>query len=321
LFAGCPETLSISDGVFELDRDLIDLALRRGRLLVRDDVRAAGISPGQWARRTQLGLWVALAPGAWRHLATEETWALRARAVLHWLGDDAALHGLSALHWWGVDPREPDEVEVFLPRGRRSVRQSALRGVSGPCRLHTGDWRPSELRRRDGIRLQEPGRAIVAAAAHERSARELERIIDESIRQRLMSRRSLSERIAASAGSGHPGIRLLRSLLLDSGGESYLERRFLGLVRRAGLPRPQCQVVHRSGSTHLARVDFLFPGTDVVVEVTGRLGHASDAERRADARRRNALQRAGRVVLEFTTADVLDEQQYVLATLVDWLST
>lgn len=304
--------VSNSGDVLELDRELIDLALRRGHLLVRDDVRTAGFTDGQWARRLELGFWVPLAPGVWRHLATEETWRLRARAVLHWLGDDAALSGASALHWWGIDPREPDDVDVLVPRERRSVR--------GPCRLHTGEWRPQDLRRCDGVRLQEPGRAIVAAAAHEGRAEVLERIIDEAIRQRLLSRRSLSDRIAASGGSGHTGVRLLRTLLLDTGGESFLERRFLGLVRRAGLPRPRCQVVHRAGGTHLARVDFLFPGTDVVVEVTGRLGHVSDAERRADARRRNALQREGRVVLEFTTADVLDEREYVVATLRDWLA-
>lgn len=295
----------------ELDRRLIDLALERHRLLVRDDVRAAGLSHAQWARRLQLGLWVPLAPGVWTHRATEPTWALRARAVLQWLGEDAALYGRSALHWWGVDQREPDDVEVLVPRERRSLR--------GPCRLHTGGWRPNELRRSNGVRLQEPCQAIVAAAGHDRSADALERTIDEAVRRRLVSRRALSTRIAASAGSGHAGVRLLRTLLLDSGGESFLERRFLGLVRRAGLPRPDCQVVHRSGGTHLARVDFLFPGTDVVVEVTGRLGHATDAERRADARRRNALQQAGRVVLEFTTADVLDAREYVVATLRDWL--
>jgi very-short-patch-repair endonuclease len=108
---------------------------------------------------------------------------------------------------------------------------------------------------------------------------------------------------------------MLKALVLDSGGGSHLERRFLALIRRAGLPRPRCQVVHRSGGKHIARVDFQFPGTNVIVEVSGRLGHVSDRDRQRDARRRNALQASGHVVLEFTTADVLDGEVYVIDTI------
>ena len=87
---------------------------------------------------------------------------------------------------------------------------------------------------------------------------------------------------AVRAHRGHVrGTALLRTLLLDAGGESYLERRFLALVRRERLPRPTCQVMHKSGNQTIARVDFLFPGT--------------------------------------TTADVIDECDYVATTLRSWL--
>ena len=46
--------------------------------------------------------------------------------------------------------------------------------------------------------------------------------------------------------------------LIDAGVESWLERRFLELIREAGLPRPECQVIFRDGSRTVARVDFLF---------------------------------------------------------------
>ncbi|MDP2291191.1 MAG: hypothetical protein Q8M22_08360 [Actinomycetota bacterium] len=80
---------------------------------------------------------------------------------------------------------------------------------------------------------------------------------------------------------------LLSELLLDAGGDSYLERRFLRLVRFAGFPRPHCQVVMKSHGQRVARVDFTFPGSMIVVEVSGRLGHVSDRDRQRDARRRN----------------------------------
>ncbi|MCU1359322.1 MAG: hypothetical protein JWN99_611, partial [Ilumatobacteraceae bacterium] len=61
--------------------------------------------------------------------------------------------------------------------------------------------------------------------------------------------------------------------------------------------------------------DFQFRGTNLIVEVSGRLGHVSDRDRQRDARRRNALQASGNIVLEFTTADVLDAQPYVIETV------
>jgi hypothetical protein len=37
-----------------------------------------------------------------------------------------------------------------------------------------------------------------------------------------------------------------------------LERRFIELYRRAGLPRPATQVIHRRDGARFARFDFLF---------------------------------------------------------------
>jgi hypothetical protein len=62
-----------------------------------------------------------------------------------------------------------------------------------------------------------------------------------------------------------------------------LERRFLELVRTAGVARPRTQVVHRKDGRHVARVDFLFDEEGVVVEVSGRKGHSTPSERARDA--------------------------------------
>lgn len=279
-----------------------------------DDLHRVGMSWGQWARRLERGEWLPEAPRVWRHRSTPTSWQLRARASLMWLGGDAALFGRTAAAWWGIDLRAPDIVEFVVPRRRRRF--------DSPLVVHTTTvWEPARLRRRDGVRLTDPARTIVDMAAREGSARALETVIDEGIRQRLTTPVHLRRYLDELGGPGRPGTTMLRAVLLDSGGESFLERRFLRLVRQAKLPRPLCQVVHRTDGERIARVDFLFPGTDVVVEVTGRLGHASDAERRRDARRRNDLQRMGRLVLEFTTADVLDDGDHVVTTLRSVLDT
>jgi very-short-patch-repair endonuclease len=229
-----------------------------------------------------------------------------------WLGPQAALHGRTAATWWGIDQRPIETVEFVVPRTRRTV--------DGPFVVHTTTvWNTAELVRRDGVRLTNATRTIIDMASSESSAHALEKVIDEAMRQRRVTLSRRTKRAVELCSSGRRGSVLLRTLLLDSGGESYLERRFLALVRRERLPRPTCQVMHTSGNKTIARVDFLFPGTNVVVEVSGRLGHASDRERQKDARRRNALQLEGRIVLEFTTADVIDECDYVATTLRSWL--
>ncbi|MEJ7800800.1 MAG: DUF559 domain-containing protein, partial [Ilumatobacter sp.] len=96
------------------------------------------------------------------------------------------------------------------------------------------------------------------------------------------------------------------NLLEDAGGHTRLERRFLELMRQAGLPRPETQVVLRTpgDARFVARVDFLYPEHGFVIEVSGQLGHASPSERSRDAQRRNELQDLGLRVYEFTWDDV-----------------
>src|SRR4029450_1629470 len=94
-----------------------------------------------------------------------------------------------------------------------------------------------------------------------------------------------------------------------------LERAFLSLVRRAGLPRPTCQRIFRRGRKTIARVDFSFEPAPIVVEVASPQAHRSDAEQAKDARRRNELQALGFVVLDFTYDDVIHRPNYVVDML------
>ncbi len=252
------------------------------------------------------GRWIEVAPDHFRHAATPMTFELSVRAGAGWLGRRGALFGGSALRWLGVDVAEPARAEFLVPRH--------LRSTTDRIAVHTTTrWDPKDIVRHDGVRTCVAARALVDFASVTSSARRVEAAIDDAIRARRTALPQIVRRLNGLSGKGRHGTPLLRELLLDSGGESFLERRFLRLVRTAGLPRPACQVVFRRGSTTAARVDFLFGTT--VVEVSGRLGHVSDRERQKDARRRNQLQQSGLVVLEFTTADVIDDSDHVVATL------
>ena len=218
----------------------------------------------------------------------------------------AALFGTSALFWLGVEVAEPSTAEFLLPRQRRSA--ATLPGLHSTLR-----WDERDVIRHRGIRTSAAARALVDMATIERTASTIEDAIDSAIRLRRTALPQIRTRLVRLSGQGRHGCPLLRELLLDSGGESHLERRFLRLVRLAGFPRPQCQVVVGSRTRRTMRVDFLFDR--VVVEVSGRLGHISDRDRQKDARRRNVLQNQGFKVIEFTTVDVIDDPQYVLDQL------
>ncbi|MGE0140817.1 MAG: DUF559 domain-containing protein [Ilumatobacteraceae bacterium] len=289
------------------DLALLDIAATQHQLIQRADVDRI-MSSDQWCRRMQRGVWREVAPGVWCHRAVEIDWRLQARAGLLSLGQPASLHAETSAAWWrlgGVDVSEP---EFVVPRARKHR--------PFPFVVHsTQHFESRDLLVHDGVRLTNATRTVIDMAITKRPAGEIERVIDEAMQRRMTSFPTLQRRVTELCGRGVPGSSMLKALLLDTGGETYLERRFLALVRRAQLPKPRCQVVHRADGKRIARVDFQFARTNVIVEVSGRLGHVSDRDRQRDARRRNALQASGHLVLEFTTADVLDEQAYVIETL------
>ena len=293
-----------------MDADLALLRIARANrnLVRRPDATRAGVSPSQWQRLIDRGEWVRVAPDVWRHALTPDTWQLRALAGLMYLGDDAALFGHTAVAWWDLDVPPPPQVEFVVPRGRRHLCNELV--------VHTTQhWCRSDLHRHNGARVTSPARSIIDFAGTGVKAKVVEDAIDSGVRSRILELDSLTTRMRELEPARLAGSRLLRPLLLDSGGESKLERKFLRLVRLNGIPRPTCQVVHRShDQRRVMRVDFEYRPWNVVVEVTGRLGHVSDRERQKDARRRNALQRS-RTVLEFTTADILDDAPYVISEL------
>ena len=294
------------------DTNLIELVAEHHMLADNTLVEAAGLSRDQWCRLLRNDIWVQVVPGHFRHRATPLTWEMRVQAGSRWLGRKAALHGHTAAAWWGLDGCARDDVEFLVPRSRRHLPPWLT--------LHTTQqWSKGDVLVHNGIRTASATRAIIDMARTS-TPRALEAAIDSAVRLRLTSVPTLTKRMQQIGGRGRNGIRLLRTLLLDSGGESFLERAFLRVVREGGLPRPMPQVAHRQRDGKVMRVDFQFTDQRVIVEVSGRRGHVSDRDRQRDARRRNELQARGLAVVEFTTADVLEDPPYVIDTITTHLT-
>jgi very-short-patch-repair endonuclease len=224
------------------------------------------------------------------------TWRRDLQAALFDAGDSALASHRSAAHLHGFDGFGEGPIELITARLHRNRHVAAI--------VHT----PAEVPLRDrctvdGFRCTTPARTIVDLAAV-CTPGELENAIDSAIRLGGTSAEFLIRRHAQLRGRGRYGAPRLDAALLDVGGTNKLERRFLRLCRQANLPKPRCQIVHKRGSQTVARVDFDFASSPLVVEVEGQVGHASSRQRQRDAKRRRELFNLGRVVLSFTYEDV-----------------
>jgi very-short-patch-repair endonuclease len=92
--------------------------------------------------------------------------------------------------------------------------------------------------------------------------------------------------------------------------DSELERRFLPLARRAGLPKPET-----GPRVNGFRVDFHWPALNLVVETDGLRYHRTPAEQTRDRLRDQAHAAAGLTPLRFTHAQIEFEPDHVRATL------
>jgi hypothetical protein len=250
---------------------------------VLPDVFAVGGPPATWRRQLMSGV---------LQLGTSGVVSVRAAAALHRF--DTFRPGPLE---FTVDPF----TRTRLPFG--TVHETAL---------HDEELDRCDV---DGIRCTSPLRTVFDLAAHI-GRRRLEHVVDGGLRDGHFTEGDLLDVLARLRRSGRTGVARFEEALVVSAGPvatSVLERRFLRLVADAGLPVPVAQVVHRDGDRFVARVDFQFAGTPVIVEVEGHRYHSTRRQRQRDAERRNDLENLGNHVLVFTYEDVRERPSYVRA--------
>ena len=143
------------------------------------------------------------------------------------------------------------------------------------------------------------------------SRRKLEAMVNEADKLDLVDPERLRQ--ALDDRAGRPGVAVLRELLdrqTFTLTDSALERLFLPIARRAGLPPPLTgQLVNGF------RVDFHWPALALVVETDGLRYHRTPAQQARDRLRDQAHLAAGLTPLRFTHAQVKFEPAYVASTL------
>jgi hypothetical protein len=200
-------------------------------------------------------------------------------------GEGAALSHASAAELWKIRPRVGGALEVSLPLARRAKRK----GIKVHRRA------TMETTRHHAIPVTTPICTLVDIAPL-LSNDECEAAIGEADKLDLVHPGPL--RAALDEMRGRPGVNLLKRLIDRHTfvlTDTQLERWFLPIAHRVGLPPPLTQVWLNGG-----RVDFYWPGLGLVIEVDGGRYHRTPMQQTKDARRFQAHTAAGLVPLRFT---------------------
>ena len=237
------------------------------------------------------------------------TFAQRCMAQALSLGDDVTISHRSAAQLLGLDNFRPERlIHVTIPSDRRVARRADVH-VHRASSLH-----PADRETRSGIPVTSPVRTIVDLSTCS-TKRELENAVDSSLRMGLTTLDRLSARRDVLRA---PNIGLLDDVLdgLREGGvHNRLERDYLALSRRAGLPDPRCQVEVVEGTIKVARVDFYYDGLFMVSKDSGHRTHSSRQRLAATAKRHRRIVAGGRRYIEFTSDEVFHEPDLVVAEL------
>ena len=261
------------------------------------------------ARWVKQGLIERLGTSSYAVIGSDPNWRRAAWAAGADVDGFGFVAGRTCGRLLGLDGFTSDEPEVLVARKHRGLRTPAvLRSTALTLTL-------ADSQVVDGIRCLKAERMILESPLFDFTREETENAIDSAIRLRKLSEQRLRTNVIDRHRSGINGGRILLDALVDTGGESRLERWFLALLRRAHLPRPELQRTIRDGQRTIARLDAYFPG-NLVVEIAGHGTHSSRRQRQHDEQRRTELTVRGFRVITFTYDDVRDRPEWVAAQVV-----
>jgi very-short-patch-repair endonuclease/predicted transcriptional regulator of viral defense system len=227
----------------------------------------------------------------------------RGMAAVLACGPDAVLSHESAAALWDIRRQTTSGIEVSVTSG--SARRHS--GIRVRRRANLG---ATDVTTRHGIPVTTPTCTLIDLAARV-TRDELEAAINEADKRDLIDLEAL--RNALDSTPRRPGVAPLRRTIdrrTFTFTRSGLERHFLPIARRAGLPRPQTRVY-----VNEFEVDFYWHDLGLVVEADGWRYHRTPAQQAKDRRRDQTHTAAGLTPLRFTHGQVKYEPRHVEAVL------
>lgn len=287
-------------------RRLAALAARQQGTVATCQLRRIGFSPREIAKMVERGHLQPVFRGV--HAVGHGNLTIRGRwmAAVLACGGAAMLSHSSACALWELRPVVGGPIEVTVSgTGRRS---------RGAIRVHSArSLSPADRVRLHGIPVTSLSRTLLDAAAIQPEQR-FRLTLEAAQRSDAFNLVAIDKTIRAARG--HHGIRPLLAAIAHLRDEppetrSELERRFLAVVRAAGLPEPQLNV-----PMHGFLLDAYFPQYRLVVEVDGWKFHRTRRSFESDRRRDTVLAVAGLQTVRLTRERLKGEPVAVAEDLI-----
>ena len=280
------------------EQELARLAHHSHGVVTRGQLLAAGLTRRQIARRLEKGALLRAYPGIYRVGHRAPSHEARYLAAVWACGRGAVLSGLAAGHLLGIIATPPSMPEVTAPTERRIPGIKTRRAERDPFM-----WR--------GIPVTTPARTLVDLASVLAVA-DLARACHEA----GIRHGTTPGQVEAILGRRRGATTLRRILRGDEHVSlSKLERRFLTLLRREGLPLP---VTNRPAGGR--RVDCRWHDHRLTVELDGYRYHSSRHAWETDRRREREAYARGDDFRRYTYGDVFERPAPMLRELRSVLS-
>lgn len=284
------------------------LAATQSGVITRAQLLDLGLTDAWIWRATRSGRLHPIHPGVYAVGHTALSIQGRLVAALLSAGDGAALSHFVGLWWWALLPYK-GVAGVRGPLPRRIDISAPGRCSSTPgLRIHHP--RRLDITVHDGLAVTTVARTLLDVAGLV-SFSDLRLAVAEAEYRKLID---LGE-LAATLGRGRPGSAALRRALDRhlpqlARAKSKLERRFIELCERYGIPLPGVNVKVAG-----FRVDALWHEQRLAVELDSRSAHEADSRVEADRRRDVALRAVGYTVHRYTWHQVTRQPELVVADL------
>ena len=278
------------------------LARKDHHVVTRQELLALGYTDEAIQHRVRIGKLHRKAPGVYAVGTPNLTRYGRWMVAIKGCGPGAVLSSLSAAVLWGIWGREGHQIHVTVPRGRNP----RAKGVT----LSRRDLPRGSVTRHHGIPVTSLVQTLIdlATVLHREH---LEHVIGQADAKNLLRADTLREELERR--KGQRGVAILIDILDRDAfvlTHSKLERMFLPLAQRAGLPKPKAQ---RQLGRH--RVDFFFEELNLVVECDSLRYHRTQFQQREDRARDHAHLLAGRTWVRFTHYQVARQPDHVVQVL------
>ena len=288
---------------------LAQRARRRYGVFDVDDADRSGLSRSDLRLMVDRGWCEPVARGVYRVSGAPPTTEQRLAVAIAFHGAGAAVSHESAAWSWGMPGFVVDTPTVTVDRGRSQRSEVA--------RARSSLWLPaSHVVDRRRLPTTSPARTIFDLAGVAPLGR-VARALDHAISRGLCTLEEVDRAQAALARRGRRGTATLRALIEERSTDGWvapaseLERRARAVFATAGLPTPEFEV-DLGDDDWVGRVDCLWRGARLMVELDGRRFHGSHGDRAADRRRDNRLMAQGWRVLRFGWEDLVQRPAEVV---------